>query len=195
MSKNENFQQQYITHHHCNIISTTCFSIIASYYVQLHKQESPRKIAMRKMNEVLGYVPNQCIKVHDKISTKFGSDKNEELLPVIANFTRATARNMSQHQHWLLLHSGTMHTSASSLKHVIKKQLLHDLHPSLLHRPSYDCTCIICKLSKPTLTARGKLCDKTNLAPFQRLHVDFLFFTVTSIRGFTSGLDVTCSAT
>ena len=138
--QNKNFQQQYITHHHCNIISTACFSIIVSYYVQMHKQDSPRKIAIRMMNEVVGLVSNQYIKVNDKISTRFGMDKNEELLPVIANFTRATARNLSHHQHWLLLHSGTMHSLASTLKHVIKKQLLQDIHSSLLHCPSYDCT-------------------------------------------------------
>ena len=146
----------------------------------------------------MGYLPLQStnlptmntITTHDYIN-----NDNEVLLPIIANFTQATARNLSHHQHWLLLHSGVMHSSSSTMKHVIQKQLLNDIHPKLLQRPSYDCPCMVCKLSKPTLIPRGKLVDKTILSPFQRLHVDFSFFSVTSIRGFTSGLDVTCAST
>ena len=37
--------------------------------------------------------------------------------------------------------------------------------------------------------------DTTPLAPFQRIHVDFSFFSVVSIRGFTSALDIACAST
>ena len=179
------------------VISRECFSQIAAYYVQLHASVSPRQNAIANMNIILGYLPQQSVKTLPLPRTinNLQTNNEEELLPIIANFTRASARNLTHHQHWLLLHSGAMHTSTATLKHIIQKQLLRDIHKSLQERPGYDCTCMICRLSKPTLSARGKLVDKTNLAPFQRIHVDFSFFTVQSIRGFTSGLDVTCSST
>jgi hypothetical protein len=56
-----------------------------------------------------------------------------------------------------------------------------------------ESSCFICALHKSDKIPKGKLVDKTLLAPFQCLHVDFSFFSITSIQGFTSSLDICCS--
>ena len=117
------------------------------------------------------------------------------MLPFIASFSRASIRKLTPHQHWILLHLGTMHTSASTLEPLIKSDLLKDLPPSLKEISNFDCTCWVCNLRKATKLPRGKIVDCSTLAPFQRLHVYFSFFSVVSIRGFTSALDVTCAST
>ena len=50
-------------------------------------------------------------------------------------------------------------------------------------------------LQKPQKLSRGKLEDKTNLPPFMRLHLDFHFYNVTSIRGYVSSLGAVCAST
>ena len=122
--KHGDYEKEYRDLKQVNVISQSCFSIIAAYFIQLHPKESPRTNAIIAINKVMGYLPLQStnlptmntITTHDYIN-----NDNEVLLPIIANFTQATARNLSHHQHWLLLHSGVMHSSSSTMKHVIQK--------------------------------------------------------------------------
>ena len=175
--QNSEFDVVYQKHTNVNVISRQCFSLIASFYVQLHSSASPCQTAIKNMNTILQIYPLQNTKIHKDVMT----------VPVIANFTAGIRRNLSHHQHWLLLHCGTMHTSSSTLKHIITKKLLNDIHPTLLNQPSYDCTCTICQLSKPTLSARGNLVNKSNFHPFQRIHVDFSFLQSNQFGGLNAG--------
>jgi hypothetical protein len=71
---------------------------------------------------------------------------------------------------------------------------LHEDMPSQLKSKQFkiQCTCYFCKLRKSNKIPRGKLVDKTKLAPFTRINVDFEFYGFESIRGFTSALAFTC---
>ena len=117
------------------------------------------------------------------------------LLPAIANFSWSTIRTLTLHQQWILLHLGTMHTLESSLQPLRNNDLLKDIPPVLKNISKFDCTCWVCNLRKATKLPKGKLVDPTPVAPFQRLHVDFSFFPVVSIRSFTTALDVACATT
>ena len=182
------------------VISRSTFDKIVEYTIQLTSPYSPRESAIQSFNTILGTnlrsseatYPSQALKLQNR---SMHPSNHEILMPIIANFSRATIRSLTPHQHWILLHLGTMHTSASSLEPLIKNELLSDLPPALKEISSFDCTCWICNMRKANKIPRGKLVDCTPLAPFQRIHVDFSFFTVTSIRGFTSALDVACAST
>ena len=182
------------------IISKSTMLRIIELSVQLSSPLSPRESTIQTMNSVLGTslrssegtYPSQQL----KLQTLSMHPSNTELfLPIIANFSRSTIRTLTPHQQWILLHLGTMHASASSLQPLIKNDLLHDISPDLKDISTFDCTCWVCNLRKATKLPRGKLVDPTPLAPFQRLHVDFSFFSVVSIRGFTTALDVACAST
>ena len=182
------------------VISNKVFMTIASLYVQLFQTSSPREIAIRRINCVTD--PGNLHR--DKIVPSHARQANllalypqnlEYLLPVIAKFSRTSLRNITPHQQWLLLHLGTLHASSATLTPIIKNNLLSDIPGNLKDIAGFDCTCWICQLRKAVRVPRGKLTDNTNLAPFQCLHVDFSFFNIRSIRGFTCGLDVACAST
>ena len=182
------------------MIQNSTLTKIIEFAVQLSSPISPRESTIQRMNNVLGNTlrhpeatyPSQSLKLQ---TISLHPNNHEMLVPVIANFSRSTLRQLTPHQHWILLHLGTMHSSAATLEPIIQQDLLADLPPSLRNIAKFDCTCWICNLRKATKLPRGPLVDATKLAPFQRLHVDFSFFTVTSIRGFTSALDVACAST
>jgi hypothetical protein len=121
--------------------------------------------------------------------------KDNTILPIIANFSRSSPKSITALQSWIQLYLGLMHASKKSIDPIIKRKLLTDI-PSHLHDlKSFDCTCYVCSLRKANRLPRGQLVDKTTLAPFQKLHLDFEFYTVKSIRGFTSALGIICSST
>ena len=182
------------------IISNSTLLKIIEYSVQLSSPFSPRETTIQTMNTILGTTLRSSEATHPSQNLKLQNlslhpSNHEMCLPIMANFSRATIRTLTPHQHWVLLHLGTMHTSASSLQHLINNDLLSDLSPSLKDISTFDCTCWICNMRKATKVPKGSLTDTTSLAPFQRLHVDFSFFSVASIRGFTSALDVACAST
>ena len=201
--KDANFANQYTnlpTRVGTRVISRSVFNKILEYVIQITSPLSPRDQIIQNFNSMLGNTirspeatyPSRALKAHH---LSLHPNNHEIVLPIIASFSRASIRSLTPHQHWILLHLGTMHTSSSTLDPLIKNDLLTDLPPSLKSIASFDCTCWICNLRKATKVPRGKLVDCSELAPFQRIHVDFSFFTVVSIRGFTSALDVTCAST
>ena len=181
-------------------INTTIMTKIIEFAVQLASPISPRELTIQNMNRILGHslrypeatYPLQSLKLQ---TISMNPNNHELMVPIMANFSRSTLRQLTPHQHWILLHLGSMHSSTSTLKPLIQNDLLADIHPSLKNIANFDCTCWICNLRKATKIPRGKIADTTPLAPFQRIHVDFSFFTAVSIRGFTSALDVTCAST
>ena len=172
---------------------------ISNFYIQLFGTHSPREIAIRNVNRIANQdtasdviVPSHARQAH---LLSIYPHNLEYLQPVMAKFSRVSLRNITPHQQWILLHLGSLHASSSTLMPLIKNKLLTDI-PSNLHGiAGFDCTCWICQLRKAVRVPRGKLVDTTNFSPFQCLHVDFSFFTMKSIRGFTCGLDVACAAT
>ena len=98
-------------------------------------------------------------------------------------------------QSWIHLHMSLLHASKATMNPLITRKLLTDLPDKIHKMKPFDCTCYICQLNKTNKIPRGRLVDKSTLSPFQRIHADFVFYTVPSIRGFTSAFDITCSST
>ena len=178
---------------------------IATYYVLLHKSTSPRLESIKIMNGLLGntFSPNiQTTLPLQSLQPILAQTilpettlTSEILVPVIDKLSRSQMRPYNPLQTWMSLHLSTMHASHSVLDPMIKRNLLSDLPPALKRANPSTCTCHICNLRKATKLPRGKLVDKTNLPPFQRIHIDFSFFGYKSIRGFTSALDISCGST
>ena len=61
--------------------------------------------------------------------------------------------------------------------------------------PELEEPCPICLLTKATKISRGPTTDVSKFAPGFMLQMDFAFFNVESIRGFTSTFVAICSAT
>jgi hypothetical protein len=180
------------------IFPKNVMSLIAAFYVQLHSINSPREQAIRKMNSLLSIPyrnltsPSPMQYIHPSIN----ATSSTHLFPVMNKLSRSSSHHLSPVQEYIFLHLCTMHSSKSTLLPMLSKQLLTDLPKSLHHQlNSFNCSCFICNLRKADKLPRGNLVDKTQLAPFQRLHIDFSFFTIKSIRGFTSSLDVECGST
>ena len=73
-----------------------------------------------------------------------------------------------------------------------RKGLLEGLPTNL---PELEEPCPICLLTKATNIPRGPTTDVSNFVPVSMLQMDFAFFNVESIRGFTSYSVAICSAT
>ena len=166
---------------------------IAAYTVLLEHPSSPRDVAIKTMNSLLGNYFNSMESSSRQIHQS-PSHHEQILVPVIANFSRNTCKSNSTHD-WIRFHFGMLHNSKSTLDPIIKNNLLLDLPASLKTTHPPICSCFICAKSKAVKKNRGPPVDKSHLRPFERLHIDFSFFGVTSIRGFTSALDITCGAT
>jgi hypothetical protein len=180
-------------------------NLIAMYYVQLFEPSSPQENAIRTMNSLLGHrfrnlsSPSPC-RPPQSVSTSYQSSSskstNPVLLPVINKLSRLSQQGYTPIQQYMHLHLSFMHASDHTLTPILKNQLLRDL-PKTLHSklPSMACTCSICALRKADKLPCGRLTDHTKLSPFRLLHIDFSFFGTTSLRGFTSALDITCGST
>ena len=175
-------------------------AIIASYYIQLFPVASPREDAIRKMNSLMmnqfrNTTSTPTSKAIQSSIAQAYPRKDATLLPVIANFSRSTVTSATPLQSWIQLHVGLMHASKSSIDPIIKRNLLKDIPNNIRHLKSFDCTCYVCSLWKSNKLPKGALVDKTLLALFQKIRIDFEFYTVKSIRGFTSALGIICSST
>jgi hypothetical protein len=175
---------------------------IAAWYVELHQVNSPREVAIRTMNTLLNNnvcnlaSPSQPIHIPGSSQLQHHLRKQQSSKPTINQLSRPNQNCLLPIQEYIHLHLATMHSSKSTLEPLLKGNLLTDLPPALAKDLfHFDCTCFICALRKSDKVPKGKLVDKTLLAPFQRIHIDFSFFSVTSIRGFTSSLDIRCGST
>jgi hypothetical protein len=175
---------------------------IASYYVELHDISSPREVAIRRWNTLLGHPirnlhsPAPPVNIPGPTQLQTHQRRQQQRHPVMSKFSRPSIQHFSPVQEYIHLHLATMHSSKSTLEPLLRKNLLNDLPAGLIQNLNhFECSCFICALRKSDKIPKGRLVDKTLLAPFQRLHVDFSFFSVTSIRGFTSSLDIRCGST
>jgi hypothetical protein len=175
---------------------------IASYYIELHQIPSPRELAIRRWNSLLDHPvrnlhsPSPPITIPGPTQLQSHHIRQQKDQPTMSKFSRPSVQHFSPVQEYIHLHLATMHSSKSTLEPLLRNNLLTDLPPGLIKNLNhFECSCFICALRKSDKIPKGRLVDKTLLAPFQRLHVDFSFFSVTSIRGFTSSLDIRCGST
>lgn len=185
---------------HIASIDKSAMSIIAEYFVNLHQVMSPRHSAIALMNLILGNYFNNFIDTRTSIVKQcFESvnQHNEAIIPVIANLSQLTMSSPNGLLEWQKMHLGMMHSIPSSMDIMIKRNLLLDIPTVVktLHKHDKTCTCSVCILSKATKLPCGKVSDKSNLKPFERIHTDFSFFGCEPIQGFTTALDITCAST
>ena len=73
------------------------------------------------------------------------------------------------------MHLSLLHASPSTMDIMIQRKLLNDIPSSLQKKHRFDCFCHICALRKAKKLPRGKPLNKSNMRPFERLHMDFEF--------------------
>jgi hypothetical protein len=184
-------------------------ALISAFYVHLHQSVSPRSKAVLHMNQLLNarysppiihscqtYSEHQSSQLLDQTVTadNFMYDSHN-IQPIIGKLFRSVPT--SKHpplQTYMLIHLLMQHTSKSSIMKMFKKKTFQDM-PNLSKMDHIDCTCEICLTSKTTKIPRGKLVNVTNLPPFTRIHCDFSFYGITSLRGYTTAFDITCAST
>lgn len=189
------------------IFPSNVMAKIAEYYVELSTKISPHETAIRNMNILLDNPYKSRILPQRPVKLRFDSTVNKKypapdpsdqivIQPSISKLARTTKPSYSALQQWQKLHLAALHISPSVFIPMIRQGTLTDLPPSLLKGiEEWNCTCFICMLQKPHKLPKGKLEDKTNLPPFMRLHLDFHFYNIKSIRGFVSALAIVCAST
>ena len=108
------------------------------------------------------------------------------------NLVVPTVCGLSKQTLSLLIHQRFGHVSITRLKRMAIKGLMEGL-PEIL--PELEEPCPICLLTKATKINRGPTTDVSEFAPGFMLQMDFAFFNVESIRGFTSNFVDICSST
>ena len=95
---------------------------------------------------------------------------------------------------WELIHIHLLHPSDSAMKSMCRHQTLYGLPkscPTKIHKTP----CTICYTSKMTTTNKGTKIDTSNLQPGDLVHVEFVFYNVTSSCGFNPIITVVCART
>ena len=182
----------FLNNEYITSISRNAMSQIAAFTVMLESDASPRTEAIKLMNSIMD---NSLPPIPTKLLQAKPNEVKETLIPVIAKFSRNINQLIPPQQEWMKMHFGLLHASKTSMDPIIKRDLLSDIPPTLKKIHTLNCTCTICARTKTNKLPRGKDVDKSKLKPFNRLHLDFAFYGVTSIRGFTAALDITCGAT
>ena len=125
----------------------------------------------------LDYIQLEIVKINPH------RDKNL-VVPTVCGLSK---QNISQ-----LIHQRFGHVSITRLKRMARKGLMEGLPENI---PELEDPCPICLLTKATKISRGPTTDVSKYAPGLMLQIDFAFFNVESIRGFTSTFVAICSAT
>ena len=95
---------------------------------------------------------------------------------------------------WEIIHCCLLSPSGSVMKSMCRHQTLTDL-PKHFPNKLNQSLCIICYTANMTTFPKVTTVDKNNLQPGELIHVDFAYYNVTSIRGFTSIITVVCAKT
>ena len=113
----------------------------------------------------------------------------------IPNQCNATSFPKTSQIDIILIHRRMMNLSQSTITKMYQEQTLNNL-PKCLPPNTYDlCQCTICWKEKYNHPAKGTTQDTTNLLPGQLLHMDFKFYNILSIRGFSSIFTIIDAAT
>ena len=95
---------------------------------------------------------------------------------------------------WELIHHRLLHPSKIIMKAMCRHQNLDGLpkhFPKKIHKAPFK----ICYKSRMTTINKGTTVETSNLQPGELVYMEFVFYNVTSIRGFTSILTVICEKT
>ena len=93
---------------------------------------------------------------------------------------------------WYLIHHRLLPPSDSVTKETFRHQTLGGL-PKNCPKKIHKSTCTICYTSIMTAINMGTTVETSKLQPGEKNHMDFAFYNVTYIRGFTSVLAVFCA--
>ena len=116
----------------------------------------------------LDYLKMKIVKVNSHID-------NNIVIPTVCQLSR---KILSQ-----IIHQSFVHISITRLKLIARKGLMEGLQENL---PELEETCPIYLLTKETKITRGPTTDISKISPGFMLQMNFSFFYVESIRGFTS---------
>ena len=95
---------------------------------------------------------------------------------------------------WEINHCHLLRPSDSVMKSMCHNQTLTGLSkncPKKLNKVP----CTMCYTAKTTTPTKGTTIDTNNIQPGELIHMDFDFYNVISIRGFTSMITVVCAKT
>ena len=95
---------------------------------------------------------------------------------------------------WELIHLRLLHPSEIFTKPMCHNQTLDGL-PKHCTNKIQKSPCTICYTVKMTTINKGKIVDTSNLQPGELVHMNFAFYNVNPINGFTSVLAVVCAKT
>lgn len=178
-------------------------SLIGYYFVLLHEDKNPRTSAINNFNQLMyPTIDNRQILSRSPVTVPkmnafdvINNNNETQIVPIIAKMFRRTTRVANDDvANYIMVHLLLSHISKDHIVTMIKKKCYDDM-PSMKKVHNMVCQCAICQLSKATRIPRGQLTDVSTLEPFKRLHMDFAFYSVTSIRGFTSNLTIVCAST
>ena len=164
---------QYVTSFDRSVMAT-----IALYCILLQSGTSPRKEEIQKMNSIMGNYYNSLEQTSDtkkNVQIADNNDVDSLIYPVAAKLCQTSKWEPSAFYDWSYMHLSLLHSLPSTLDIMICKQLLRDIPESLQKKHRFDCYCHVCALRKAKKLPRGKQADKFNLAPFERIHMDFEF--------------------
>ena len=106
--------------------------------------------------------------------------------PTIANISIRQQKSMSTHDLLRDLHIRLGHVSIDTIIQMSKKGIIKNLPPITKATPIQ---CHICNKCNIKRIPRGPT-DTTNPPPFSVLHIDFMFYSTTSIRNFTAAFTI-----
>ena len=159
----------------------------------------PRVIAPHKQQQLVQQSLQQHYPSINTCSTSTDELSNQQcevITPIINKLSQSSKQFYTPLQQYQRIHLATLHMSPTMIHDMIRHKTIDGLPASLLPEiKKYNCQCYICMLTKTNKLPRGCLEDKTQLPPFGRLHLDFHFFNVVSICGFSSALAAVCGST
>ncbi len=181
--------------------------LIAYYYISIHPNINLRQKAITNINQLLhpslhdNYfksLPSTTELQQQPIVSAFDSTTStidSTIIPIMNKmYKRVTRVPKNATLTYMMLHLLFQHASKEQIVLMAKKKCFDDM-PDIAAVSKVICQCSICNLAKARRLPRGKLVDKTLLAPMKRLHMDFSFYTITSMRGYTTCLTIVCAGT
>ena len=95
---------------------------------------------------------------------------------------------------WDLIHHRILRPSESVMKEMCHNKTLDGLQKNCTNK-IHTSTCTIYYTAKTTTIIKGTTVDTSNLQPGELIHMEFVFYNVTSIHGFTSMITPVCAKT
>ncbi len=186
----------------------TIMNKIAYFFVLIHQDATLRQQAILTMNQLnhptihCNYFrplpqaePSQTCLPTVSAFEHLTSDHDTTIVPMMHKmYKRVTRVPKETALTYMMLHLLFQHASKEQILLMAKKKCFEDM-PDISAASKIICQCSICNLAKARRLPRGKLVDKTLLDPMKRLHLDFSFYTITSLRGYTTCLTIVCAAT